>query len=89
MPALLPRLIEPACVMMAGDESVKDIGDEGDEIGEHWVKRSSVVGGAAGAKTEIIYNRKCHKPNAETFGESKRKRRNFFNLFIYNLLFFF
>lgn len=34
-------LIDPACVMIAGDESVKDIGEDGDEIGEQCVKSSS------------------------------------------------
>lgn len=34
MPELLPRFADPACVTIAGDESVKDIGEDGDDIGE-------------------------------------------------------
>lgn len=32
-----------ACVIIAGDESVRDIGDDGDEMGEQCVKSSSDV----------------------------------------------
>lgn len=38
---MLPMFIDPACVMIAGEESVKDIGEDGDEIGEQCVVKSS------------------------------------------------
>lgn len=63
IPELFPKFNVPACVIIAGDESVKEIGEDGDEIGEQCVKRSSEV--AVGIKRNLIRSSSCLDIRAE------------------------
>jgi hypothetical protein len=45
---------EPACVIIAGEERVNDIGDDGDDIGEQCVKSNSDEGAVEEKHTKIV-----------------------------------
>lgn len=69
-------------MIIAGEESVNDIGDDGDEIGEWVVKSSSEV--AVEERTKII---KIFLVNLQ-FNNNALTPTQYFNFFfIYNLLF--